>query len=184
MVYFLFNIMKKNRLLISLALILFSLTSQAQLIMIDSETGEYNYEEVIETSGITKDQIHSRAKEWINLYYKPTDSIDDNGTDLKFIGTNDFVFKLIKKEISMKIFFNLEIKTKVNKYKYEFSKFEVGKMIKNEIDAMELSVYINRFPEKYQILIEEPIDTEIMNAIGSLQYYIQNGSLENNEDDW
>ncbi len=176
--------MKKNRLLFSLALILFSMIAQAQLIMIDSETGEYNYEEVIDVTGITKQEVLNRAKAWLNIYYKTNDSINDNGSDVHKTASNDFVFKLIQKDISMKIFFDIEIKTKDNKYKYEFSNFEVGKKVRDEIDAMSLSVYINRFPEKYQILIEEPIDSEIMTAISSLKYYVQNGVLENIEDDW
>ncbi len=176
--------MKKNRFLFSLSLILFSLFTQAQLIMIDSETGEYNYEEVIDVTGITKQEVLNRAKTWLNIYYKTNDSINDNGSDVHKTASNDFVFKLIQKDISMKIFFDIEIKTKDNKYKYEFSNFEVGKKVRDEIDAMSLSVYINRFPEKYQILIEEPIDSEIMNAIFSLKYYVQNGVIENIEDDW
>lgn len=184
MVYFLFYIMKKNRFLFSLTLILFSLISQAQLIMIDSETGDYNYEEVVNVDGISRQQIQARAKKWLNLYYQSIDSISNDSLNIKAVASNEFVFKFIKKDIDMKIFFDIEIKTKVNKYKYEFSNFVVGKKIKDEIDAMDLSVYINRFPEKYQILIEEPIDSEIMDAISSLEYYIQNGEMQNDEDDW
>ena len=104
--------------------------AQAQLIMIDSETGEYNYEEVIDVSGITKQEVLNRAKAWLNIYYKTNDSISDNGSDVQKTASNDFVFKLIQKDISMKIFFDIEIKTKDNKYKYEFYNFEVGKKVK------------------------------------------------------
>jgi len=176
--------MKKNRFIFSLTLILFSYVSQAQLIMIDSETGEYNYEEIVNVAGISQQQIYNRAKEWLNIYYQSTDSISTDSLNLNRIVSNEFVFKFIKKDIDMKIFFNIEIKSKTNKYKYEFSNFEVGKKIRDQIDAMDLSVYINRFPEQYQILIEEPIDSEIMNAISSLAYYILNGKLNDEDDDW
>ena len=176
--------MKKNRFLFSLTLILFSLIAQAQLIMIDGETGEYNYEEVVNVQGISQQQIHIRAKEWINTYYQSIEPINSDSLNLKTIASNEFVFKFIKKDIDMTIFFDIEIKIKENKYKYEYSNFVVGKKVGDEIDAMDLSVYINRFPEKYQILIEEPIDSEIMNAILSLEYFVLNGKMENLEDDW
>ena len=49
---------------------------------------------------------------------------------------------------------------------------------------MSLKTYIERFPTDYQILIEEPIDTEMTKAIGSFNYYILNNKMETYEDDW
>lgn len=176
--------MNQNRFLFLLALILFSHTFQAQLIMIDIETGEYNYKEVVKVDSISQVQIHDRAKEWLSSYYKPSiDSIIDNTVDVRKTATNSFSFKFLKKKIDMNIFFDVEIKAKENRYRYEFSNFKIGKETPTGIDAMDLSVYINRFPIKYQDLIEEPIDKEITNAISRLAHYISNGKVEGNEDD-
>jgi len=57
-------------------------------------------------------------------------------------------------------------------------------MVKGELQAISLKKYIDRFPHDYQILIEEPIDTEMMKAIASLNYYVKNNKLEPEEDDW
>jgi hypothetical protein len=152
--------------------------------MIDSETGEYNYQDVITVSGISQQQIQVRAKEWLDLYYPENDSIKVLDTSLYKTGTTNFIWRLIKKDIEVKIFYDIEIKTKDNKYRYEFSNFREGKMNGGEIDAKDLKVYIDRFPTRYQIYIEEPIDTEITKAISNLDYFILNGTVENDDDDW
>ena len=176
--------MKKEKLLFILAFILSVQLSQSQLIMIDGETGEYNYQDVIMVGGISQQQIQVRAKEWLNLIYPENDSIKVLDTSLYKTGTSEFTWRLIEKDIPITIFYDIEIKTKDNKYRYEFSNFREGKMNGGEIDAKELKVYIDRFPTRYQIYIEEPIDTEITKAISSLEYFILNGTIENIEDDW
>ena len=62
--------------------------------------------------------------------------------------------------------------------------FEIGKMNNGYIDASALRIYIERFPTRYQIFIEEPVDTEMTKAIESLEYFIANGKLSADEDDW
>ena len=176
--------MKKEKLLFILAFILFVQLSHSQLIMIDSETGEYNYQDVITASGISQQQIQVRAKEWLDLYYPENDSIKVLDTSLYKTGTTNFEWRLIQKYIPVTIFYDIEIKTKDNKYRYEFSNFREGKMNGGEIDAKDLKVYIDRFPTRYQIYIEEPIDTEITKAISSLDYFIMNGTVEDVDDDW
>jgi len=176
--------MKKEKLLFIIVLILVAQLTQAQLIMIDSETGEYNYGDIVMTGGASQQQIQVRAKEWLELYYPENDSIKVLDTSLYKSGTSSFTWRLIQKDIPVTIFYDIEIKTKDNKYKYAFSNFREGKMNGGEIDAKSLKVYIERFPTRYQIYIEEPIDTEITQAISSLEYYILNGTVENMDDDW
>jgi hypothetical protein len=176
--------MKKEKLLFILAFILFVQLSQSQLIMIDSETGEYNYQDVITVGGISQQQIQARAKEWLDLYYPENDSIKVLDTSLYKTGTTNFTWRLIQKELPVTIFYDIEIKTKDNKYRYEFSNFREGKINGGQIDAKDLKVYIDRFPTRYQIYIEEPIDTEITKALSSLDYFILNGTVENVDDEW
>lgn len=57
-------------------------------------------------------------------------------------------------------------------------------MTKGDLQAITLKTYIERFPSEYQILIEEPIDKEMTNAIESLTYYVNNNKIEVDEDDW
>jgi hypothetical protein len=57
-------------------------------------------------------------------------------------------------------------------------------MVKGELQAIDLKTYIQRFPTDYQILVEEPIDTEMTKAIGSLNYFIVNNKMEVYEDEW
>jgi len=176
--------MAKKRLLLSLTLILFFYLSQAQLIMIDGETGEYKYEEVVSAEGISKQEIKNRADKWLDLYYKGFFSKINDTTSLRKQGYNKLKWKFINKNLPIEVFFDIEIKTKEGRYKYTFSHFKVGKIINDVIDASCLKVYIERFPQKYQIYIEEPIDAEITKAISSLAYYILNNKLEIDEDDW
>jgi hypothetical protein len=67
---------------------------------------------------------------------------------------------------------------------YTISNFRVGKTVNGNIDAYPLKIYIERFPTKYQISIEEPIDAEITKALESLKYYILNKKLKDDTDDW
>ncbi len=177
--------MKLKKIILSSILFLFFYVSHAQLIMIDGETGEYEYKEVIQVEGISKQQILERAEKWITLYYKdPKYSIDSTNT-LKNLGLHNFSWIFMDtKNISLQLIYDIEIKTKDNRYKYVFSNLRIGKIILGDIDAVELKNYISRFPTKYQIDIEEPIDTELTKAALSLENYIRTGKFVKDEDDW
>jgi|GEM_PF-1470491 len=176
--------MKRRRFLLSLALILFFHISHAQLLMIDGETGEYRYEEVVKAEGLSQSQIKNRAKKWMSLYYKPIDSVRVDSMGLQQMSSFETSWKFIKKTIPLEIYFDLTIKSKDNRYKYDFANFKTGKMVLGKPDVIDLKTYITRFPEKYQIYVEEPIDNEISKAISSLEYFIINDKLKVEEDDW
>jgi len=176
--------MKKKRFLITLTLILFFHLSQAQLIMIDGETGEYKYEEVVSAQGKSKHEIQSLADQWVDLYYQNSFDKSIDSISLRKQGHNKLEWNFINKNIPINVFFDIEIKTKDGRYKYSFSNFKIGKIINGEIDSSDLKIYIERFPKKYQNSIEEPIDEEITKAIASMDFYIKNGKIEDDEDDW
>lgn len=176
--------MKKRKIIIPLILFLSFYFGQAQLIMIDGETGEYRYEDVARAEGVSSTEIKTRAKSWLTHYYTQIDSVHTDSINLKQLNTYHFEWKLISKTIKVDLFFDVTIKTKDNRYKYDFSNFRVGKMTKGDLQAIDLKTYIERFPTDYQILVEEPIDTEMTRAINSLNYFIVNNKLEVEEDDW
>lgn len=176
--------MKKRKIIVPLILFLSFHFGQSQLIMIDDETGEFRYEEVARAEGISSTEIANRAKSWLNSYYTKIDSITSDSSSVKQLNTYHFRWKLIRKTIDVDLFFDVSIKAKDNRYKYDFSNFRVGKMVKGDLQAMSLKTYIERFPTDYQILIEEPVDTEMMKAIASLNYFINNNTMEVEEDDW
>ncbi len=163
--------MKKRKIIIPLILFLSFYFGQAQLIMIDSETGEYRYEDVARAEGLSSTEIKDRAKSWLTHYYTQIDSIHTDSISLKQLNTYHFEWKLISKTIKVDLFFDVTIKVKDNRYKYDFSNFRVGKMTKGDLQAIDLKTYIERFPTDYQILVEEPIDTEMTKAINSLNYF-------------
>ena len=176
--------MKKRKIIVPLILFLSFYFGQAQLIMIDDETGEYRYEDVARAEGINSTEIKARAKSWLTNYFTQIDSIVSDSSSIKQLNTYHFTWKLITKSIDVDLFFDASIKTKDNRYKYDFSNFRVGKFIKGDLQAIDLKTYIERFPHEYQILIEEPIDAEMTKAIGSLSFYVNNNKLEVDEDDW
>lgn len=185
MVYFFIKIiMKKRKIIIPLILFLSFYVAQAQLIMIDSDTGEYRYEEVVRAEGKSSAEIKARAKSWLQNYYTQIDSITSDSSSVKQLNTFHFKWKLITKTIDVDLFFDVSIKAKDNRYKYDFSNFRVGKFVKGDLQAIDLKTYIERFPSDYQILVEEPIDTEMTKAISSLSYFISNNKLEPDEEDW
>lgn len=157
---------------------------QAQLIMIDGETGEYEYEEVVEAPGLSKDEIKQRAMKWLSIYYSSEDSVRTDSAGVTRLCSNKIKWVLIRKGIDIEMFFDVNIKTKDGRYKYAFSNFREGKMVLGELQSIPLKTYINRFPQTYQISIEEPIDSEIMKAINSLMLYIETNEMEVSEDDW
>ena len=120
--------MKKEKILVLITFLLLSYFSQAQLIMIDGETGEYKYEEVVMVDGVSQQEIEARAKKWLELYYSSIDSIKVLDTSINTPAQIDFTWKLVDKSIPIQIFFDVEIKTKDNKYKYSFSNFREGKV--------------------------------------------------------
>lgn len=163
---------------------LFFYVSQAQLIMIDGETGEYQYEEVVQVEGVSKQELLKRIEKWTNLYYKDSKFIVDSSYSLIKLGLHDFSWKFISKSISLQLIYDIEIKTKDNRYRYTFSNLRIGKIVMGSIDAVELKNYIERFPIKYQINIEEPIDTELTKAALSLENYVKTQKFEKVDDDW
>jgi len=185
MVYFFIKIiMNKRKIIIPLILFLSFHFGQAQLIMIDSETGEYRYEDVVRAEGVSSSEITNRAKAWLTNYYTKIDSITSDSSSVKQLNTYHFEWKLITKRIDVDLYFDVTIKAKDNRFKYDFNNFRVGKMAKGDLQAIDLKTYIERFPSDYQILVEEPIDKEMTKAIGNLSYYINNNKMEVEEDDW
>ena len=179
-----FNVMMRRKVIIPLCLLLLSFyLGQAQLIMID-ENGEYKYEEVVQAPGMSKGEIQERAKRWLSQYYESVDSVSTDSMGISRLCSKPISWTLIKKRIDIEIFFDVDIKFKDGKYKYAFSNFKEGKMVRGELQGMNLKTYIERFPQAYQIGIEEPVDTEITNAIISLEYFILNGTMEKSEEDW
>lgn len=182
--YFIFKIMKKERLLLIFSLIFFYQITQAQLIMIDGETGDYTYEDVVIVEGVSQNQILTRAREWIDKYYQNLDSVNIGDTEINTLISKKITWKFINKPIPIELFIDLNIQTKDGKYKYSFSNFRQGKLFFGELDVIPLKTYIERFPVRYQNFAEQPIDEEITNAISSLEYYITNGKMEKGEPDW
>ena len=175
--------MKFKKLKIFMIFLLFAVSVNAQLIMIDSETGEYQYDDVVKVDGVSKQELLKRAQKWINLYYKDPSFKKDTNSIKKVVGY-EFKWKFISKNIPIELIYDLEIKAKDNKYKYTISNLRIGRIINGEFDGITLKKYIDRFPVKYQINIEEPVDTELMKAIESLEKYMKTQKYIEEEDDW
>lgn len=177
-------IMKKRKIIVPLILFLSFYIGRSQLIMIDGETGEYRYEDVVRAEGISSGEIRERVKSWLTNYYEPIEAIREDSISVKQLNTYKFQWTLIRKAIDVELFFDVTVKVKDNRFKYDFSDFRVGKMIKGDLQAITLKTYIERFPESYQIYIEQPIDEEITRAIESLTYFVNNNKMYVEEDDW
>jgi len=176
--------MKKRKIIVPLILFLSFYIGRGQLIMIDGETGEYRYEDVARAEGISSGEIRERVKSWLTNYYEPIEAIREDSISVKQLNTYKFQWTLIRKAIDVELFFDVTVKVKDNRFKYDFSDFRVGKMIKGDLQAITLKTYIERFPESYQIYIEQPIDEEITRAIESLTYFVNNNKMYVEEDDW
>jgi len=174
----------KRKVIIPLFLLLSFYLGQAQLIMIDGETGEFKYEEVVQAPGMSKSQIEERASRWLSEYYVSEDSVHTDSTGILRLCSNKIHWILINKGIDIEVFFDVDIKFKDGKYKYAFSDFREGKMVRGELQSMSLKTYIDRFPQTYHLAIEEPIDAELTKAINSLNYFVLNGAMEKPEEDW
>lgn len=184
MVRFYVSVMLKRKVIVPLFLLLSFYIGSAQLIMIDGETGEFKYEEVVQSPGISKSELQQRAKRWLNEYYVSEDSVHVDSAGISRLCSSKIKWILIKKGIHIEVFFDVDIRFKEGKYKYAFSDFREGKMVRGELQSMTLKTYIDRFPQTYQISIEEPIDADITKAINSLKYYVENGTMEKPEEDW
>ena len=176
--------MKLKRLILSPVIILICFVSQAQLIMIDSETGDYKYEDVVSVEGISKTQILERANQWVKEYYTFTAPVESDSLEVSNMVKYEFTWKFIQRKIPIELFYDITVKTKDNRYKYIITNFKTGKTVNGNIDTSPLKIYIERFPTKYQINIEEPVDAEITKAIESLEFFILNNKLHNETDNW
>ena len=78
--------------------------------MIDSETGEYRYEEVARAEGVSSSEIQSRAKSWLTEYYTQIDSMKTDSSSVKQLNTFRFRWTLIRKAIDVELFFVIDEK--------------------------------------------------------------------------
>jgi hypothetical protein len=152
--------------------------------MIDGETGDYKYEDVVSVDGISKSQILERSNQWIKEYYNESTPVQTDSMGNSEMVKFGFKWKFIQKYIAIELFYDVGVQAKDNRYKYTISNFRVGKTVNGNIDAYPLKIYIERFPTKYQISIEEPIDAEITKVLESLKYFILNKKLKDDTDDW
>ncbi len=176
--------MVSKRLIVSLIFIFVSSISIAQLVKIDSETGEYKYDEVVQAEGMASAQILSRAKTWTDTYYPGTDNSLDSVGAVKRVCTYKFSWKLGSKTIPIALIYDMNIKVKDNRYRYIFSNFRVGSNAQGDIQAISLAKYISRFPERYHMGIEEPIDTHITKSITSMDMYMKTEKMAVEDDNW
>jgi hypothetical protein len=176
--------MKKIKIITPLCLFLSFYLGQAQLIMIDGETGEYKYEEVVEAPGLSSNELKERAQKWLSTYYVSEDSIQSDSLGITKLCSQRLDWTLIRKVISIELFFDVNLKFKEGRYKYAFENFREGKMVRDDLQSITLKTYIERFPQVYQINIEEPVDSEVTKAINSLKFFMANGHMEMAEDDW
>ena len=139
--------MKKRKIFIPLCLFLSFYLGQAQLIMIDSETGEYKYEEVVQAPGLSGSQIKARAQSWLDQYYDGFDEVRLDTTGIHRLCAMPIQWTLIKKRIDINVYFDLSVKVKDGRYKYSFSNFKEGKVVTGTLQTMDLQRYIERFPE-------------------------------------
>lgn len=176
--------MVSKRLIVSLVFIFVSTISKAQLVKIDSETGEHKYDEVVQAEGLASAQLLGRAKKWTDTYYPDTDSSLDSVGGVKRVCTYKFSWKLGSKTIPITLIYDMDIKVKDNRYRYIFSNFRVGSSAQGDIQAISLAKYIIRFPERYHMTIEEPIDTHITKSITSMDNYMKTEKVVVEDDNW
>jgi Domain of unknown function (DUF4468) with TBP-like fold len=176
--------MVSKRLIVSLIFIFVSSISIAQLVKVDSETGEYRYDEVVQAEGTGSAQIFNKAKKWTDTYYPGTDSSLDSLGAVTRVCTYKFSWKLGSKTIPISLIYDMNIKVKDNRYRYIFSNFRVGSSTQGDIQAISLAKYISRFPERYHMAIEEPIDTHITKSITSLDMYMKTEKMAVEDDNW
>ncbi|MDZ7614982.1 MAG: DUF4468 domain-containing protein [Flavobacteriaceae bacterium] len=176
--------MVSKRLIVSLIFIFVSSISFAQLVKIDSETGEHKYDEVVQAEGLASAQLVNRAKKWADTYYAGTDSNLDSVGSVKRVCTYKFSWKLGSKTIPTALIYDLDIKVKDNRYRYIFSNFRVGSSAQGDIQAITLAKYISRFQERYHMGIEEPIDTHISKSIASMDNYMKTEKIVVEDDNW
>ncbi|MFD1316887.1 DUF4468 domain-containing protein [Namhaeicola litoreus] len=176
--------MKLKRLIFSLVFIFVLTSIQAQLIKIDGETGEFKYEEVVQADGQSKDILLQKSETWLSKFYKNALIKSDTAFSISATIPYSFSWKFISKPLPVTLIYDVQIMAKDNRYKYSFTNFRIGKVYLDEIDAISLKTYMDRFPKKYLLALEEPIDAEISRAMASLENYIQTGKMEESEEDW
>jgi hypothetical protein len=176
--------MKLKRFIFSLIFIYISTNIQAQLIKIDSETGEFKYEEVVQADGQSKDILLQKSETWLSKYYENALIKSDTAFSTSATIPYSFSWKFISKPLPVTLIYDVHIMVKDNRYKYSFTNFRIGKVYLDEIDAISLKNYMERFPKKYLLALEEPIDAELSKAITSLENYVLTGKMEESEEEW
>lgn len=176
--------MVSKRLIVSLVFIFVCTIAKAQLVKIDSESGEHKYDEVVQAEGLTSPQLISRAKKWTDTYYPDTDSGLDSVGAVKRVCAYKFSWVLGSKTIPITLIYDMDIMVKDARYRYIFSNFRVGSSVQGEVQAITLAKYISRFPERYHMTIEEPIDTHITKSITSMDNYMKTEKMAVKDDNW
>lgn len=144
------------------------------------------YEEVVQQSGLTKDQLYARAIEWINSYFTAGASkITEKNQDEGLIRLKDRItlFRMEKKNkvVDVVIDYNIEIYVKDGRYKYVFRNFRSYQG--STSPGIEVWMDPNKCKKEDALERYANLNAEITKIIDNLKSYMQTGT-QKKDNDW
>jgi hypothetical protein len=105
-----------------IALVLFSTYGYSQMPM-DETTNRYTYQEVIEVSGATKEELFDKARMWFTVTYVDAKSVIEveDKAEGKIIGKGSFLIPFSLADRAIQHVVTLEVKN--GRYRYTFTNF-------------------------------------------------------------
>lgn len=153
--------------------IFISITSNAQNIDINPDTGTYQTQGVIEVEGLQKDKIYQKSLEWIALNYRSADDVIQfkNQDAGKIIAKGSFISNRFGKKGWIRHILVLDFKD--GRYRYTFSDFAYYSPGSGELP------FETKMVSKKKIIADT--ENDVSSTLNSLTDYLK--KTEGN-DDW
>jgi len=114
-----------KKVLFTILILIGFISSQAQKMPINKETGEIEYQEVVQLKDINKDEVYLNAKNWMLSTLKSSDNMIqlDDVEKKQLIGSGTMVLKKRSLMTGCLLNFKVIIKFKEGRYQYTINNF-------------------------------------------------------------
>jgi hypothetical protein len=180
-----------KKILLTLLILSVILSSQAQTMPINEESGEIEYQEVVLLDSKSKDEIYQNAKTWMLSTLKSSDNMTqlDDQEKNQLIGNGTLMLDKRSGMIDCMVNFKIIIKIKEGRYQYTINNFlhfyyqDGITPLRSSLNEIMTNDWGGKpMKEKKQEEIRKEVDTKIKALINNMKTSIL--EKNNEDDDW
>lgn len=185
-----------------LLFLLFPLSTFAQEMTLDENTGRVLFSEVVQVEGISPEKLYGRARQWFAETYNSSESVLDleDAANHKLIGkawSPIYIEGYMGMTVPIKMWYTIKLFMRDGRYKYditdiyyegEANQHNGWKATKNPCEMFLVGdgyYRKNGKPRPLSVSYSENTQESVKSLVGSLKYAMESGSAYSySDDDW